>query len=69
MLNPMQMISGMIQQNPQLSQFWNTAQQMVNGKSPEQIQNIANNLMQQNGLDMNRVMQTIQRFMGGNMPR
>lgn len=45
--------------NPLLSQFQNNplfqrAQQMAAGKSPEEIQQIAKNLCEQRGIDMNQ---------------
>lgn len=67
MFNPMVMMNMMVRKNPQLAQCFNMAQQMTQGKSPEQIQQIANNLAKQNGLDINQVNQQIQQFMNGNM--
>ena len=63
--NPMVMLNAMIQKNPQLSQYWNTAQKMAQGKSPEQISQIASNLAKQNGMDINQVAQQAKRFMSG----
>lgn len=67
MFNPMAMMNMMIRKNPQLAQYVGMAQQMTQGKSPEQIQQIANNLAKQNGIDLNEVTNQMQQFMGGNM--
>ena len=67
MNNPQQMISNLLSTNPQLMQYVQTAQKMTQGKSPEQIQMIANNLAKENGVDMNQVNNMIQQFMSGNM--
>lgn len=63
--NPMNLITSLIKQNPQLGQHWNTAQQMTQGKSPAEIKNIANNLLAQSGMSINEVEQMIWQFMGG----
>lgn len=67
MNNPQQMIGNILSTNPQLMQYVQTAQKMTQGKSPEQIQMIANNLARENGVDMNQVNNMIQQFMSGNM--
>lgn len=63
----MAMMNMMVQKNPKLAQYFGMAQQMTQGKSSEQIQQIANNLAKQNGIDLNEVANQIQQFMGGNM--
>ncbi len=47
--NPMQMLSQMAQSNPQMAQ----AAQMLEGKSPEQIKGMVQNMANQNGIDLN----------------
>lgn len=49
--NPTAMISRMAQQNPQIAQ----SMQMLSGRRPQELQQIAMNLAQQKGLDLNAV--------------
>lgn len=47
--NPMQMLTGMAQTNPQLGQVM----QMVNGKTPAEIERMAYDIAKQRGIDLN----------------
>lgn len=47
--NPMQILSQMAQSNPQMGQ----AMQMLQGKSPQQIQQMVQTMADQNGVDLN----------------
>ena len=47
--NPQQTMMQMARQNPQLNQ----AMQMVNGKTPDQMREMAMNIAQQRGIDLN----------------
>ena len=49
--NPTAMINRMAQQNPQIAQ----SMQMLSGRRPQELQQIAMNLAQQKGLDLNAV--------------
>ena len=49
--NPTAMISRMAQQNPQIAQ----SMQMLSGRRPQELQQIAQNLAQQKGIDLNTV--------------
>ena len=51
--NPMQMLSQMAQSNPQMGQ----AMQMLQGKSPQQIQQMVQTMANQNGIDLNALAQ------------
>lgn len=51
--DPMQILSQMAQTNPQMGQ----AMKMLEGKSPQQIQNMVQNMAQQNGVDLNTLAQ------------
>ncbi len=66
MFNPMGMINMAIQKNPQLGNCWAMTQQMTNGKSPEQVQQIINNIARQKGIDLQQAQQMFQSFMNGN---
>ena len=64
--NPMEMlILSMIQGNPQLAQYADMARQMTAGKSSQQVQQIAQNLAKQNGINIPQIQQMIQQMMGG----
>lgn len=53
--NPHQLIMQAAQYNPALRQ----AMQMVNGRTPEQIRDLAYQLAQQRGIDLNQLAQTL----------
>ena len=65
MRNPKQAINSMFQQNLQANPLFKRAQQMVEGKTPEQLQQVAQNLCQQKGIDMNQALQQFQSQFGG----
>lgn len=56
--NPMQFMSNMFGNN---SQF-NMAMKMAEGKSPEEMQNVINNICKQKGIDINQVKQMAEQF-------
>lgn len=59
--NPQQIAMQLAQQNPAFRQ----AMQMVNGKTPEQIRDMAFNMAKQRGVDLNQMA----RQMGINLPK
>ena len=59
--NPMQMLMGMAQNNPALGQ----ALQMVNGKTPAEMERIAYDMAKQRGVDLNQ----LAKQMGIRLPR
>ena len=59
--NPMALMQGMAQQNPQVAQTL----QMMQGKSPQQLQQMAQNMAQERGVDLNQML----RQMGINASR
>ena len=65
MRNPKQAINSMFQQNLQADPLFKRAQQMAEGKTPEQLQQVAQNLCQQKGIDMNQALQQFQSQFGG----
>ena len=65
MRNPKQAINSMFQQNLQANPLFKRAQQMAEGKTPEQLQQVAQNLCQQKGIDMNQALQQFQSQFGG----
>ena len=65
MRNPKQAINSMFQQNLQANPLFKRAQQMADGKTPEQLQQVAQNLCQQKGIDMNQALQQFQSQFGG----
>ena len=56
--NPMQMMMEMLGNNPMLNQ----AYQMVNGKSPEQIRTVINNVANQKGISKQQLQQMASQF-------
>jgi hypothetical protein len=66
MINPMQMFNGngnplgQIQNNP----LFQRAQQMAAGKSPQELQQIAKNLCQQRGINMDEAYQQFRQMFG-----
>lgn len=49
--NPNQMMMQLVQQNPAVRQ----AMQMVNGKTPDQIRDMAQQIARQRGIDLNQL--------------
>jgi hypothetical protein len=73
MLNPMQMMAQMANgRNPMqmmMQQFngnplFQRAQQMAQGKTPNEVQQIAQNLCNQRGIDINQAFQQFQQMFG-----
>ena len=66
MINPMQMFNGngnplgQIQNNP----LFQRAQQMAAGKSPQEIEQIAKNLCQQRGINIDEAYKQFRQMMG-----
>lgn len=53
--NPMQLIQQMAGQNPQIAQAF----QMMQGKSPKQLQNMAQNMARERGVDLNQMLRDL----------
>ena len=60
MQNPQQMMQGMLQNNP----LFQRAQQMAQGKSEQELEQVARNLCQQRGVDFEAMKQQFQNIMG-----
>lgn len=50
--NPMALMQAMAQQNPKVAQ----ALQMMHGKSPQQLQSMAQNMARERGVDLNQML-------------
>ena len=59
MQNPQQMMQGMFQNNP----LFQRAQQMAQGKSEQELEQVARNLCQQRGVDFEAMKQQFQGIM------
>lgn len=64
--NPQNLMNQMLQQY-QNNPMFQRAQQMAAGKSPQEIRQIANNLCNQRGIDINDAMVQFKRQFGINM--
>ena len=53
--NPMQMIQQMAGQNPQINQ----AYQLMQGKRPQQLQMMAQNMARERGIDINQMLREL----------
>lgn len=53
--NPMALIQQMAMQNPQIAQ----AYRLIGGKSPQQLQTIAQNMASERGIDLNQMVQSL----------
>ena len=60
MQNPQQMMQGMLQNNP----LFQRAQQMAQGKSEQELEQVARNLCQQRGVDFEAMKQQFQNMIG-----
>lgn len=57
--NPQVLINSMAAQNPKIGE----AMQLLQGKSPQDMENICRDLCKQRGIDFNNVMQQVQSLM------
>lgn len=53
--NPMQIVNNIIRQNPQAQNVLNAYNQMVQGKSQEEIKEIVRNLCNERHMDFNEI--------------
>ena len=53
--NPMALMQSMARQNPQVAQ----ALQMMQGKSPQQLQSMAQNMARERGIDLNQMLRDL----------
>lgn len=60
MQNPQHMMQGMLQNNP----LFQRAQQMAQGKSEQELEQVARNLCQQRGVDFEAMKQQFQNMVG-----
>ena len=62
--NPGAAMSNMMMQQLQSNPLYQRAMQMAQGKSPEQLQQVAQNLCQQKGIDINQAYAVFQQQFG-----
>lgn len=62
--NPQQMMSQMMTQQLQNNPLFQRAQQMAQGKSPQELEQVAKNLCQQRGIDLDSAMNQFKQMMG-----
>lgn len=62
--NPQQMVSQMMNQQLQNNPLFQRAQQMAQGKSPQELEQVVKNLCQQRGIDLDSAMKQFQQMMG-----
>lgn len=62
--NPQQMMSQMMTQQLQNNPLFQRAQQMAQGKSPQELEQVARNLCQQRGIDLDSAMSQFKQMMG-----
>lgn len=62
--NPQQMMGQMMTQQLQSNPLFQRAQQMAQGKSPQELEQVAKNLCQQRGIDLDSAMNQFKQMMG-----
>lgn len=62
--NPQQMMGQMVTQQLQSNPLFQRAQQMAQGKSPQELEQVAKNLCQQRGIDLDSAMNQFKQMMG-----
>lgn len=62
--NPQQMMGQMMTQQLQGNPLFQRAQQMAQGKSPQELEQVAKNLCQQRGIDLDSAMNQFKQMMG-----
>lgn len=55
MFNPQMIVNMMIQQNPQLAKVWEQAQQMAQGKTPEEGMKMIHNIADQQNINLDNI--------------
>lgn len=63
--NPQQVVGNLMQQGFQQNPLFQRAVKMAEGKTPEQLQQVAQNLCQQRGIDFNEAWRQFQAQFGG----
>ena len=62
--NPQQVVSQMMNQQLQNNPLFQRAQQMAQGKSPQELEQVAKNLCKQRGIDLDSAMNQFKQMMG-----
>lgn len=62
--NPQQMMSQMMNQQLQNNPLFQRAQEMARGKSTQELEQVARNLCQQRGIDLDSAMNQFKQMMG-----
>lgn len=62
--NPQQMMGQMMTQQLQNNPLFQRAQQMAQGKSPQELEQVARNLCQQRGIDLDSAMSQFKQMIG-----
>lgn len=62
--NPQQMVSQIMSQQLQGNPLFQRAQEMARGKSPQELEQVARNLCQQRGIDLDSAMNQFKQMMG-----
>ncbi len=62
--NPQQMVSQIMSQQLQSNPLFQRAQEMAQGKTPQELEQVAKNLCQQRGIDLDSAMNQFKQMMG-----
>ena len=62
--NPSQIMTQMMNQQLSGNPLFQRAQEMARGKSPQELEQVARNLCQQRGIDLNSAMNQFKQMMG-----
>lgn len=62
--NPQQMVSQILSQQLQSNPLFQRAQEMAQGKTPQELEQVARNLCQQRGIDLDSAMNQFKQMMG-----
>lgn len=62
--NPQQMVSQIMSQQLQSNPLFQRAQEMAQGKTPQELEQVARNLCQQRGIDLDSAMNQFKQMMG-----
>lgn len=62
--NPQQMVSQIMSQQLQSNPLFQRAQEMAQGKTPQELEQVAKNLCQQKGIDLDSAMNQFKQMMG-----
>lgn len=61
-MHPQNIITTLMQSNPQMKQAWPKVQEIVKGKSPDQLKEMVSNMAKERGTSLEEIKKTVSQF-------